>query len=45
MINSGLGFSLAYFEDMALFLFFFFFFFLAQILELMYMPWYMNRDG
>ena len=38
MINSGLGFSLAYFEDMALF-------FLAQILELRYMPWHMNRDG
>ena len=43
MIMGGLGFSLAYFENMALF--FFFFFFLAQILELRYMPWHMDKDG
>ena len=39
MIMGGLGFSLAYFENMALF------FFLAQILELRYMPWHMDKDG
>ena len=36
MVMGGLGFSLAYFENMAL---------LAQILELRYMPWHMDKDG
>ena len=37
MVMGGLGFSLAYFENMALFF--------AQILELRYMPWHMDKDG
>ena len=38
MIMDGLGFSLVYFEDLALF-------FLLKFLELRYMPRHMDKDG